>query len=321
MPPNANELRWQNEDWDSTVRFWSLGFDPDLVEWLKDQDVSLPSITAAREFAQQYDKWLFDEPALVAKMWLNDNVHLGWKNGPPANQIAWIKRELDQMFEMMEDDRGRWLDEINGQADGLPAYMISFLRIDGERRPWTIELIRCGLAIGQIVYMIYKARFLRIRASTICPGLIPPFGPPRHPSFPSGHSFAGHFVALLLLEIPQVARIFGEDPPGLIPPIPRTVRVRAGEQATLANVMSVNVFNGPLLWLADRMAKNRERAGLHYPSDSAASRWMAGAIWALLTKNNPADATPPGAPPLGANDLIVCPTLNQVLRMAKAEWA
>jgi hypothetical protein len=87
------------------------------------------------------------------------------------------------------------------------------------------------------------------------------------------------------------------------------------------------VFNGPLLWLGDRLGKNRERAGLHYPSDSQASRWLAGAIWALLTtdKANPAGAAPPGrAAALGAfllAELIECPSLDRVLRMAKAEWA
>jgi hypothetical protein len=94
------------------------------------------------------------------------------------------------------------------------------------------------------------------------------------------------------------------------------------KQAKLAQVMSTSyVFTGPLLWLADRLAKNRERAGLHYPTDSDASRWLAGAIWALLTMATGAAATPPGAPPVSDKALIDCPTLKRVLTMAKAEWA
>jgi hypothetical protein len=117
---------------------------------------------------------------------------------------------------------------------------------------------------------------------------------------------------LLLLEIPDVAKVFGEEDTAVSPP---------RRQVTLAEVMSASEFKGPLLWLARRQAKNRERAGLHYRSDSDASRWLAGAIWALLTKTTLADATPPGATTITAIQLIDCPTLKHVLKMAKAEWA
>jgi hypothetical protein len=84
------------------------------------------------------------------------------------------------------------------------------------------------------------------------------------------------------------------------------------------------VFRGPLLWLGARLGRNRERAGIHYPSDSLASRWLAGAIWKLVVTTKvtaTSDATPPGAPPVTDSNLIVCPTLRRVLHLAKAEWA
>jgi hypothetical protein len=60
-----------------------------------------------------------------------------------------------------------------------------------------------------------------------------------------------------------------------------------------------------MLWLAQRLAKNRERIGCHYASDSSASRHLAAGIWwALLHDPN----------------RIVCPTLDLILRRAKAEW-
>src|SRR5262249_38292240 len=77
------------------------------------------------------------------------------------------------------------------------------------RYPWTIELIGCGLAIGNLVYLYYKQMFKRVRPSALCPGLIPPFGPPAHPAFPSGHSTLGHLIPLLLLEIPALRERFG----------------------------------------------------------------------------------------------------------------
>jgi hypothetical protein len=94
------------------------------------------------------------------------------------------------------------------------------------------------------------------------------------------------------------------------------------------------VANGPLLWLGARLGRNRERAGVHYRSDSSASRWLAGAIWKLMTRvATPAevqgnadlpDATPPPEQAAGHRvkpaDLIECPTFRLVLNLARAEW-
>jgi hypothetical protein len=319
--PIAGNLRWQTQDWDPALRFWTLPFDPGLGVWLQGQDTSLPSILAACEFAGQHTKWCFDRATLAARGWLSpDDVK--WE--AVANGYAEIKSEIAELLELMEDDRDRYLAEINAQADGLPAYVIHFIWADADRKPWTLELIRCGLAIGNLVYMYYKALFRRVRPSTLCPGLVPPFGPPRHPSFPSGHSFLGHFIALLLLEISQVEDVFGELPGAGL----------ARVKPTLAQVMSkAYVVNGPLLWLARRLAKNRERAGVHYRSDSSASRWLAGAVWKLMTRVATAaeisansdlpDATPPGLGPANQvkpGNLIDCPTFRHVLNMARAEW-
>jgi len=339
-PTTGHDLHWQTDDWDPSLRFWTLGWDPNLGVWLRDQDVSLPSILAAREFAREYDKWRFETDQLIDRGWLTPTDHLKWQK----EFKPFILDEIAELFDLMEDDRDRFMAEINSQADGLAAYFISFLGIDGERRPWTIELIRCGLAIGNILYMNYKQHFRRVRPSTIAPGLVPPFGPPRHPSFPSGHSFLGHFIALLLLEIPQIEERFGEPKTpgvpasgstGAVDPIGPLIKPK------LKDVMSTTYqFTGPLLWLGDRLAKNRERAGVHYPSDSLASRWLAGAIWSLLTMGpvpNPSgnpksplnpnavvpDATPPNAAAGNTvlnKHLIDCPTFRRVLNLARSEW-
>src|SRR5207247_7981231 len=191
------------------------------------------------------------------------DAHLAWRYGKGASS-AWdkIKEEIDQLFVLMEDDRDRYLAEINAQADGLAAYVISFLGMDSERRPHTIELIRCGLAMGNVFYFYYKQLFRRVRASTICPGLVPPFGPPRHPSFPSGHSFLGHFIALLLLEIPVVAKRYGIFDPHQPAGTPGNAPTNATDLSGRGELKS------PLLWLAQRIAKGRERQGVHSPTRS-----------------------------------------------------
>jgi membrane-associated phospholipid phosphatase len=179
--------------------------------------------------------------------------------------------------------------------------VIHFIGASAVRHPWTIELISAGLAIGNVAYMYYKATFRRVRPSILCPGLIPPFGPPAHPAFPSGHSFLGHLIALLLLEIPAIARRHGVFDP--LAPV-GSPGVRPG---------GTNVLDGrgeipsPLLWLAQRLAKNRERIGVHYPSDSSASRHLAAGIWWALLHDTTAAQ-------------IVCPTLHTIIRGASALW-
>jgi len=343
---DAVTARWSASDWDPALRFWCLPFDPNLGEWLRDQDPVALSTLAAREFAGEHAKWQFDEPALKARNWITD-AQLGWKTKQNQQEPKdFIRTELSHMFRDMEDDRDRWLAEAHWQADGLAGYFVHLLGIDTERRPWTFELIRCALAIGNLVYMHYKARFNRVRPSFLCPGLIPPFGPPRHPAFPSGHSFLGHFVSLVLLTIPEVADRYGEDKDPLPIPPNSGVRMRTvrGVKPSTASVLRASEqFGGPLLWFANRLARNRERIGVHYPSDSAFGRQLAGAIDAMLL-TDPGQKYKNGADKvhwsgldavditfnkifqddrqrnMEPKDLIVCPSLHRVLAMAKAEW-
>ena len=282
--------------------------------------------------------------------------------------------------------------EIELQADNGPDYIVAFIGANIARFPWTIELIDCGLSIGNIAYSYYKAHFKRVRPSFLCPGLAPPFGPPAHPSFPSGHSFLGHLMALLLLEIPGIWQRFGMfdapipnvapsgSPGKKVEPYP-TVAISNGNPAVitltspgltahglsadepvvfqtngtlpspiaagatyyvLPTGLTPNSFqisnaiqggaivtttngagqhtidrnpllgrgeiNSPLLWLSQRLAKNRERLGVHYivgfdGKPASGSRPLACALY----------ETDP-------NKRIVCPTLETVLGHAKAEW-
>jgi hypothetical protein len=103
----------------------------------------------------------------------------------------------------------------------------------------------------------------------------------------------------LLLEVAGIAQRFGIfAAPGGPGGTPNAANVLAG-RAPVAS---------PLLWLGERMAKNRERLGFHYASDSSGSRHIAAGIWwALLHEADPGIR-------------INCPTLRTVLRHAQAEW-
>jgi hypothetical protein len=436
---------------------------------------------AGREFGEKPNLWQFDRPGLLARGWL-EPFDLAWQPDPAlagtepdwtnAKTNAWnfILGEIQQLQQLMQDDRERYLPEADAQADGGPQYVVAYINANTFRYPWTIELINCGLAIGNLAYSYYKQFFSRVRPSFLCPGLTPPFGPPQHPSFPSGHSFLGHLFALLLLEIPGLAQRYGifasagapgqpvdaslydmdvkistanpavvtspshglqaNDAIGFLPtgnlpsPItagipyyglangltgdsfqistngapvntlgssaqgtqvmtraasisianPAVITFRAhglqagdpvvfqttkggtppapikagkiyyvlnGTPATLtANTFQISAapppggtaistagstqngvqtiainplpgitaINSPLLWLAQRLAKNRERIGVHYNSDSMASRHLATGIWrAMLHEPDPGKR-------------ISCSTLEMVVRRAQAEW-
>jgi hypothetical protein len=403
---NDSFLKWTTDDWDPALRFWTLPYDRQLNQWLKSVDPSKPSIMAAREFGGQPDRWQFDRDNLLKRCWL-ETLDLAWEPDPKlkpagpggstnagwmavkAAAFSFIKGEIQQLQMLMEDDRDRYLTEIIDQADGLAGYIIAFIDAYQSRYPWTIELVNCGLAIGNIAYFHFKQSFRRVRPSTLCPGLAPPFGPPGHPSFTSGHSFLGHLIALLLLEIPAVQQRYGMFPlpstgtrggpvafdvtapatislatsavvtltadtvagyqigvgdqivfeagAALPPPIavntlyyilnpllsPSSFNISAtpngppintgGPGPAVGAVIPRNplagrrALNSPLLWLGERIAKNRERLGVHYPSDSSGSRHLAAGIWQALLHDD-------------SDHGIHCPTLETVLAHASAEW-
>jgi len=320
VDPVANRLRWRTEDWDPGLRFWTLPFDRNLSEWLQDVDLSTPSAMAAREFAGQHDRWSATDQKsrlanpVAAKAWILAS-DLAWDVDPAKStdeekQAAWaaIQREINTLADLMRNERRAFLDEAWLQSDGIPAYFLHFLGIDRTSKPWTMELIRCGLSIGNLVYMHYKDHYRRVRPSVVCPGLVPPWGPPAHPAFPSGHSFLGHFIALLLLDVPGIALRFGVFEPasarkGRPPSIDDFIK--GGRVVPYGEDMCC-----PLLWLAFRLARNRERIGVHYPSDSSASRWLARGIHEAIRTG---DADPEKG--------IDLPALRLVRARAESEWS
>jgi hypothetical protein len=176
---NDSFLEWTTDDWDPALRFWTLPYDQQLNRWLKSVDPFKPSIMAACEFGGQPHRWQFDRDGLLKRRWL-ETLDLAWQPDPnlrppgaPGNDPEWmavklaaftsIRGEIEQLQMLMEDDRDRYLTEIIEQADGLAGYMIAFIDAYQSRYPWTIELVNCGLAIGNIAYFHYKQHFKRVR--------------------------------------------------------------------------------------------------------------------------------------------------------------
>jgi len=342
-PGNEKFAQWTEQDWDPALRFWTRDFDPTLIEWLKAAEPAEPSIVAALEFADQYDLWHpihVKYAGLGGLEWIEQSDLLWyleekipgtwpapdadpatWPTPEANDRWVWINAELEQLADYMSEERLDYLDESDVQADHLHEYVIQFVGANQRDHPWTMELINCGLAIGNLVYMSYKAEFNRVRPSLICPGLIPPFGPPMHPAFPSGHSFLAHFLALLLLEVPYIHQRLGVDRSGALQPAEGSV-FNIPEWSDLRGSAAIK---SPLLLLAQRIAVNRERIGVHYPSDSSASRHLAAGIWDMIVpdpvgRGNIYNQMDDGSGNIIRKQSISCPMFDLILKRAKAEW-
>jgi hypothetical protein len=153
----------------------------------------------------------------------------------------------------MMDQRSRYMREILSQIDGAPRYFTGLLGLSADEKPWTRALINYGVRAGEMVAISHKRKYKRQRPSVLFPGLAVPFGPPAHPAFPSAHAVQSHLISRLLCRI---------DPP---------IKQR---------------YDGQLDWLAKRIAKNRERAGMHYESDSVAGEAIGKYVDAQIVKPN-----------------------------------
>jgi hypothetical protein len=119
-------------------------------------------------------------------------------------------------------------------------------------RPNTATLIAIGMAVGQMVGMYWKREFRRPRPVQVFPPLMPIILTPAHPSYPSNHSFQSHLIAH------AVNSVFDGD--------------------------AADAMHPQLFAMAARIAKGREIAGVHFPSDSDAGKHLAQDVFGLLNQ-------------------------------------
>jgi membrane-associated phospholipid phosphatase len=172
--------------------------------------------------------------------------------------VASVDDELRRLVKMATDERADALGEIVAQYEGFVDYFMAAMTISPRSHPATCQLLHVGSLVGAYVSMYFKGQVARIRPSQLLPALLPPVPVPGHPSFPSGHATQAHLMQLCVA--------------GLMP------RSKVAATAALAPDPDL-----ALVALADRIAQNREIAGLHYPSDTAAGGALADTIWAKLS--------------------------------------
>ena len=120
------------------------------------------------------------------------------------------------------------------------------------------------MAVGQMVGMYWKHHFQRARPVQLFPAVMPLILTPPHPSFPNNHSFQSHLIAYT---------------------------VQAAFEEPVAGAM-----HAQLMALADRIGNNRVVAGVHFPTDTDAGKFLARAMFPLLAELEffARSAKPPG---------------------------
>jgi membrane-associated phospholipid phosphatase len=163
-------------------------------------------------------------------------------------------------------------------------YFSGILSFNLRTHPATVFLCTAALRIGSFQAMYYKNIFNRARPSRFSPDLMPLIDPPGHASYPSGHATQARLIAVCLEQVMPGAIIPVAAPP---PPPPPPLLDTVPEMI-------------PLRMMASRIARNREVAGVHFPSDSLIGKKLADGSF---------------------NIMMLLSTVNDLMTAAKLEWA
>ena len=166
---------------------------------------------------------------------------------PPANTSPETKKELEVLlsYKALREAHKK---DILEQADFATIKFDGRLftdYLDDKKFPLTAAVFEKSFDDITTLTFRIKQKFNRVRPSFLEPNIAPMIDIPDHPAYPSGHSTQMHFAALVLGELEPKKKA--------------------------------------VLWTeADAIAKNREIAGLHYPSDSAAGVSLAQQFFKYL---------------------------------------
>jgi len=155
-----------------------------------------------------------------------------------------------------QNERDDAMGEILTQDGEFFSAFMGLLSMSAGSHPQTNRVMHIASLVASFGALYFKGLYNRARASQLCPALMPPIPVPGHSSYPSGHSTQAHLMALCLNHVFKQVPIAQPD---------------------------LDALTGDLAVLADRIARNRELAGLHYESDSKGGAELAKVLFAVLT--------------------------------------
>jgi len=226
--------------------------------------IPLPTLPYSPNFDPEFKAWAYVEEFILKCTWggktpiefLKDSLN-AQNVFPVPDQTATKKLTpqllSDQVLGVLNAalDRADRASEIVDQASGPGAlnYWQGLMRIDPSQDRSAYQLMLVARKIGEYVVMGLKTHYKMRRPSQVYPLIMPIIDPPNHASFPSGHSLQSHFISGAL----------------------KLALTDAGGRTGLT-----------LDHLAERVARNREIAGVHYAMDSAAGKYVADICLAKL---------------------------------------
>jgi hypothetical protein len=170
---------------------------------------------------------------------ITDSIHL-----EPVPDAAATRKELDDMLaKQASPDREHRRADIIAQHEALPSFFSPLLMTKPPGNARTEGLITTAVVWSRQPIMALKYRYKRPRPSQVEPRLMPMIEVPRHAAYPSGHSTQLHLIAHVV-------------------------------HAVTGRTDMRDAF----MHFAGEVALNREYAGFHYESDSAAGAKLALAL-------------------------------------------
>lgn len=162
--------------------------------------------------------------------------------GPAADaeRQHFIAQQLEYL-KIYSDLRAERMSEIFTELSPVEAYWLSVIPIKPARLSSTIEFLYAALRFASNSAQQFKQALNVARPAEYSSQLQPLVQTPSHGSLPSGHATEAYMIANVLLGI--VAEVKKQKPAG---------------------------FDDLVLGQAERIAKNRTVAGLHFPMDSVA---------------------------------------------------
>ena len=158
--------------------------------------------------------------------------------------------ELRQLRDVRKPERLEHIGEIVTEQQSLVMVGLWYdlLGIGPKSHPLSSELLHATIHLGGSVAGYFKDRFNRVRPWVLAPELFPPIPSPGLPAYPSGHSTQIYLMA-------------------------RTLQYLVPDKTP------------EITSIADRVAANRERAGLNYRSDTEAGKELADRLFEILTSD------------------------------------
>lgn len=165
---------------------------------------------------------------------------------PPSNISEETQEELALLHTYTHKRTPEKIEEIESEIQ-LHTVQIGSSTVEKmlEVHTQTDALITYSLELTEPMIVYQKKYFDRVRPSLLDPSLTVAIEIPNHPAYPSGHSTQIHLIQKILTDLdPQNSEVYKV--------------------------------------VAERVARNREIAGVHYPSDSKAGEILAEELYKRL---------------------------------------